>query len=344
MNRIELKYSPYILKLSKPFVTSKGIISERKGMIVSLHSNSGNTGLGDTAPLPEFGSESYEEVLSALNNIDVNFKIDLSNVENSFDEFFSPVNNLPALRHGIEQAFLNLISKEKNISLNQILNRPSKMEIKVNAVVDMIPQLEALKAVRKYIQQGYGTIKLKCGRESFSDDLEIIKTVRKEFPEVNLRIDINGKWNHNEAVDNIKKLEPYSLEYVEQPVKSLTEFTRNLGKTQVPVAADESLRTLKDAYEIIKNKAAGFLILKPMMLGGVIPTLEIIELAEKNGINCIVTSSFESVIGRSFAAFIASLTENNLAHGLDTGRYVPKDLAEDPYPVVNGKIRFFNGH
>ena len=343
MNRIELKYSPYLLRFINPFATSKGNISERKGLIISLQSSSGHTGFGDAAPYPELSSETYEEVLSAIENIDVNFKIDLSDIENSLDDFFAPINNLPSLRHGIEQAFLNLISKEKNIYLNQILHRTSKKEIKVNAVIGLLPAKETLEAVIKYIEQGFHTIKLKAGRDSFTEDFEIIKAVRDNCSEeIKIRVDVNGKWNFDEAVYNLRNLEPLNLEYVEQPVNSIQELVQLSAKTGVPIAADESLRTMEDASKIIQQKAAGYLILKPMLLGGVIQSLKIIKLAEENGIKCIITSSFESVIGRSFASFIASLTDYDLAHGLSTGCYFEKDLTADPYPVVNGKINFLN--
>ena len=342
MNKVELKYSPYLLKLNKPFVTSKGIITERKGLIILLQSSSGNTGIGDAAPLPEFGSETYEETLSAVDNIDVNFKIDLTDIESSFNDFFSPINHLPALRHGIEQALVNLISKEKNISLNQIINRASKKEIKVNAVIGMLPLKETLDAAGKFIEKGFDTIKLKAGRKSFTEDLEIIKSLRENLGKgINIRVDVNGRWNLNEAINNLKELEPLNLEYVEQPVNSFQELVKLSDHTKIPIAADESLRTVKDAVEIISCKAAVYLILKPMMLGGIIPSMNIVKLADENGIKCVITSSFESVFGRSFAVFIASLIENDLAHGLDTGRYFEKDLAADPYPVINGKINLY---
>jgi len=341
MNKIELKYLPYILKFSSPFITSKNSITERKGLIISLTSNSGNIGFGDSAPFPEYGSETYEKAISVIDNIDVNFKIDLSDIENSFEDFFSPINSLPSLRHGIEQAFMNLISKEKNITLNQILNIPSKKEINVNAVIGLIPPEETFVLINKFIKQGFKTIKLKAGRESFDDDFYIIKKIRENFgQEIKIRIDINGKWNLSEATNNLKKLESIHLEYVEQPVSKLEDLIQLSGKTNVPIAADESIRSVNGAADIISHKAANILILKPMMLGGIIPCLKIIKLAEENGINCIVSSSFESVIGRSFAAFIASLIKHDLAHGLDTGHFFEQDLAPDPYPVVNGKINF----
>lgn len=339
MNKIELTYSPYNLKFIKPFETSKGIIKERKGFIIQLKSSSGKIGIGDAAPLPELGSEKYEEAESALNKIKLKFQIDLIQFEKNLNEILSPFSNMPTLRHGIEQAFINLICKEKNYSLNELFNRYSRKEINVNAVIGFKSVKDSAETAINFVKEGYKVLKIKIGRKSFNEDLNCLKEIRSSVGgSIKLRIDANGKWTLSEAANNLKKLESLNLEYVEQPVrgqKNLIELSKN---TSIPIAVDESIRTEKDAINLIAKKAASVLILKPMMLGGIIPTLKIIRLAEENGIKSVITSSFESVIGRSMAIFAASIVKNDLAHGLATGKFFEKDLAIDPYPVIKGKI------
>src|SRR5690606_12669398 len=99
---------------------------------------------------------------------------------------------------------------------------------------------------------------------------------------------------------------------------------------------------IEDAEEIIFNKAASFLILKPMMLGGIIPSLNIADIAKENGIQSVVTSSFEGVIGRIGAVNAAAFINNDLAHGLATADYFDEEVMPDPFPVSNGKIVFHN--
>ena len=78
-----------------------------------------------------------------------------------------------------------------------------------------------------------------------------------------------------------------------------------------------------------------------MMLGGLIPTLEIIELAERNNVIPVVTSSFESAVGRANAVIAASIVNSDIAHGLSVSRYFEADIGEDKYPVANGNIKVF---
>lgn len=339
MKRIDFTCSSYTLKFKKPFETSKGIIEGRKGFLIYLKSDTGKTGVGDAAPFPEFGSESYADTENAIKNIKLNLKVNFQDIETSIIYSLSNLDNLPALHHGFEQALLNLISKEKNLSINEILNESSKKNIKVNAVIGFLPPEESAKEAERLINQGYKTIKIKAGRNNFEDDYQCIKAVREAAGEkINIRIDVNGKWTLKEAVNNMKRLEPIKLEYVEQPVKNIINFIQLRNKTAIPLAADESIRTVKDAADFIQRKAASVLVLKPMMLGGIIPVLTIKNVAEKAGIKVVITSSFESVVGRSMAVFAASTVKENVAHGLATGDYFEKDLFSNPYPVRNGII------
>jgi o-succinylbenzoate synthase len=334
-----LIYSPYSLKLSKPFSSSKGIINERKGFILNLKNAKGIVGVGEAAAIPEFGSASFEEIEEALNNLKLELKIDLFNLVESLNENLTSFRNLPTLRHGFEQAILNLISKGKNLSLNNLLNRESKKIVNVNGIIGFLSIENTKDVASKFAADGFSTIKLKVGRDDFNEDYKCVEAVRKTVgSEIKIRIDANGKWNFREAKENINSIKEFDIEYVEQPVKTLDEFIELKKLNSIPIAADESIRTEDDAINFISKKAADVLILKPMVLGGLITTLNIIDIAEANSIKAVVTSSFESAIGRSIAIFAASMVDVEIAHGLNTSAYFEQDLVPDPYPVKNGKI------
>jgi O-succinylbenzoate synthase len=78
-----------------------------------------------------------------------------------------------------------------------------------------------------------------------------------------------------------------------------------------------------------------------MMLGGLLTSLEIIELAEKNNVVPVITSSFESAIGRANTVIAAAAVKADIAHGLAVTRYFDYDIAEDKYPVKNGTIKVY---
>ncbi len=339
MKELELTYSPYRLILNTAFETSRGKVSERKGFIISLKSENGKTGIGDAAPFPEFGSESYEETEETLHKVELKINMDLSDLRKSLKYNLRNYEAFPALRHGMEQALINLICHEKNSSLPELLKLKLKNEIIVNAVIGFSSSADALKKVKDLTLKGFNTIKIKVGRPKFEEDLDIIKAVRDTAgSDLKVRIDVNGKWDLDCAVKNLKQLEDLSVEYAEQPVNSIEEFIELKKETSVPLAADESIRNYISAKSYILRKAIDVIVLKPMLIGGLVPTLEIIELAEKNNIIPVITSSFESAIGRTNVVIAAASINADVAHGLAVSQYYEKDIADDKFPIVSGKI------
>lgn len=338
MNELNLRYHPYTLKLRTPFQTSVSTITERKGLIIML-GDGVSVGAGEAAPLPDFGSETFESELEFLKDFKLNLKIDFSDFQASLEKNLEPFDKMPALRHGFEQALLNFVSAKSKISLNELLNRESSAAVKVNAAIGFLPADKIKIRTRQIVNDGFETIKVKVGRDNFAEDLSAIKTVRETAGQgIKIRIDANGKWDLQGAIKNLAQLDELGIEYCEQPVKKIDDFIKLKSSINIPIAADESVRAYKDAVEIINKQAADVLILKPMMLGGITRTCAIMDLAEKNNVKVTITSSFETAVGRSFAVLASSFLKNENAHGLATAEYFENEFVEDLYPVKNGKI------
>jgi o-succinylbenzoate synthase len=341
MNNLELTYTPYVTQLKKPFQTSGVTINSREGFILILKSGSKSVGIGEAAPLPEFGSETFEEVEKALASFNLKLNIDLGNIEETFELNLKEYDKLPSLKCGLELAILKLICSEKSTSIPALLNRNYPESIFVNGVIGLVNTVEASNIAIDLIKKGFKTLKIKVGRNDFEEDLRTVKNINDTAgDEVKLRIDANAKWNKDEALEYLIKLEPFGIQYAEQPVKDLDDFIFLKDKIKIPLAADESVRNIDDAEKVVLNKAAGYIILKPMMIGGIIPTLKIGDFARDNGIQTVVTSSFEGLIGRISAVNAAAFINNDLAHGLATADYFDEENIPDPYPVSNGKILF----
>jgi len=343
MNNLELTYSPYKLELKSSFETAHGNFIDRKGFIISIRDSNGVEGIGDTAPFPEIGSESFGNAEQALKSMKLDLKIELTNIHDSFKELLNYYDSLPSLRHGIEQALINLICKEKNLTIDKLLEFNLKRIINVNASIGFLTEDGTILKAKKLIEKGFKTLKIKAGRDNFEEDYNCIKALRDEFGnDVKLRIDTNGKWELDEAVKYLSKLEDLNLEYAEQPVNSLDNFVKLKSNVSLPLAADESIRTKRAAEDFIKKNAVDYLILKPMIIGGLLPTLEIIEMAEKNNITPVITSSFESGIGKANAVIAAASAKKEIAHGLAVADYFKNDVIPDPFPVKDGKITLSN--
>ncbi|HSL90933.1 MAG TPA: o-succinylbenzoate synthase [Ignavibacteriaceae bacterium] len=337
MSTFSVEYSPYSLKLKKPFATSKGNVIHRSGFIIKVTDENGNSGTGDCSPFPEFGSESLEAAQNKLVELK---SITLSDL--AFQSIRDSLNNLvpfPALKSGLEQALLELSVQYNNQSLMELFGLNSSKEISVNGVIGFLSLSESIEKAKSLMYSGFETIKIKTGRNNFDEDFGTISEIRNVVGDgIKIRIDSNGRWNLNEAITYLKKLEPLKIEYSEQPVNTLEEFIQLKKESTIPLAPDESIRSLDDAKSFIENDAADYLILKPMMIGGILTSLNIINQAKQKRIRTIITSSFQSAIGRKMDVLTAALVNDSSGHGLSIADYFENDLIDPVDIVKNGKI------
>ncbi len=340
MKKIELRFEPYTLHLKQPVTTSRNEIHERKGILIFLISEDGIDGVGDCCPFPEFGSENFDEALNLIQNINLNLKIDTDDFEKSIEDMLKNFTGYPAVKAGIEQALLEIICKQKQTSLSKLLKIESRPFVRVNAVISIMDKDATLKKISEKIDAGFDTIKIKIGRNYFADDLEILRAVGNlTGSNIKLRIDPNGAWQLDEAVSNLIQLTSLNIEYVEDPVKGLDDLIQLSRSVSVPIAPDELIKTYADAEKFISSGSIKVIILKPMMLGGILSTLKIIKLAEENNVVPVITSSFESSVGRAAAIFTASTVTKETAHGLAVQEFFLEDFAKYIVPVRDGKIK-----
>ena len=141
------------------------------------------------------------------------------------------------------------------------------------------------------------------------------------------------------GMDAIRLLERAAggLEYVEQPCATLEEMAALRRRVDVPLAADESVRTAEDPLRIAGLEAADIVVVKVQPLGGVRRALAVIEAA---GLPAVVSSAVETSVGLSAGlALAAALPELPHACGLGTAMLLAGDVVADPLVPVDGRLR-----
>jgi o-succinylbenzoate synthase len=326
----EASLIPFSLKLNSTFKNSKSNFSNRNGLILKLVDESGNSAYGECSPLEGFSKESLQDAEKELHDF-------CKDVINKSNENFFNLSYSTSVNFCIEQAFHSLLLQH-NFELKSYYQQSKK--IKVNAVIGLTNIEEAINLISKKINLGYDTIKLKVGRENPYDDFLLIEKVREIFGnEIKIRLDANQKWNCDEAIEYLLNLEQFNIEYIEEPSSSFCSNLKTADSTNIQVALDESLTDFQTAQEFITDSSINFFVLKPMMFGFE-KTLKLIELTESINKFVIISSSFESAIGKSGLVFLAAQTKHNYAHGLDTSEYFVNDNCEDFYKPNNSFINF----
>lgn len=216
---------------------------------------------------------------------------------------------------------------------------PVRQSVPVNAIVPAVGPDAAAARVR---QAGCRTAKVKVAQagETLADDVARVAAVRDALgPDGPIRVDANAAWDVPAAIEALRELSQFGLEYAEQPCRSvgeLRELRRGLDAAgiAVPIAADESIRQAADPLAV--REIVDVAILKVQPLGGV---RESLELAGRLGLPAVVSSALETSVGlRAGVALAASLPSLPFACGLETASLLADDVALDPLRAVEGEL------
>ncbi len=204
--------------------------------------------------------------------------------------------------------------------------RAVRESVPVNALVDgpfLVQEVRGYPAVKVKVRDASGVALVRAVREAVG-------------PGVGVRVDANGAWDVDTAVAMITRLAAFDLEYVEQPVASLANLAAVRRRVDVPIAADECIRTLDDARELRRLDAADVVVLKQQPLGGVRAALAVAEAA---GVPAVVSSMMETSVGiAAGVALAAALPELPYACGLATLGTLPGDVTATPLTPVDGVL------
>ncbi len=189
---------------------------------------------------------------------------------------------------------------------------PARNEVAYSGVISSDHPAEASILAKRMVQFGLRQLKIKVGT---ANDYERVAAVRQAVgDDVELRADANGAWSAVEAVAQLKRLEPFNLRVIEQPVPAgeIAGLGRVREQSGVSVMADESLVTLEQARQLIDQHACDFFNIRLSKCGGITGSLAIAKLAEPAGIQIQVgaqvgETAILSAAGRTFAAHLPAL-------------------------------------
>jgi L-alanine-DL-glutamate epimerase-like enolase superfamily enzyme len=198
----------------------------------------------------------------------------------------------------------------------------------------------------RWAQDGFATFKLKLSAESAKkrvqhdflrtreSDVEQVRAVREALgPEVRIRVDANEAWDLETAQRTLAELEPLGIELAEQPVAGLEAMAALAEATSIPLAADESVTSLKEAEQAVGLGACSYTGIKLSKVGGPEAALTIADI-----LPAYVTSALDGPVGIAAAARVAQTVGGELAHGLATQRLFASTIAAVECELRNGML------
>ena len=196
--------------------------------------------------------------------------------------------------------------------------------------------------MRRYLDLGYDTVKIKIGGAPLDEDLKRIEAVLKLVPSGrNLAVDANGRFDLATATAYAKALDPYGLKWYEEPGNPLDfDLNREVGHVSAtPIATGENLFSMQDARNLIRyggmTSDRDYLQMDPALSYGLVEYLRTLEMIGENGWSarrCIPHG------GHQFALHIAAGLGLGGAESYP-GVFEPFGGFADDIPIEDGHVR-----
>lgn len=252
----------------------------------------------------------------------------------------------PSILFGLETAFAQ-VDAHGSTALSETPFSRGEEGIPINGLVWMGSFEEMYARLEEKLQQGFHCVKLKIGAIDFSRELELVRHIRKHFSkeQIELRVDANGGFTPENAMQRLRDLAKYDIHSIEQPVKQhqWREMAFLCKESPLPIALDEELIGVNQPEQkarLLDTIHPAYIVLKPSLHGGMMGCREWIRLARERGIGSWITSALESNVGlNAIAHFCAEVYGPHITmpQGLGTG-LLYMDNIDRPLEIIGDKL------
>lgn len=325
-----VEYFRLDMPLAIPYTIAYETVSTTTNIILKLTTDKGLTGWGCAAPDRQVTGETAEDVITNIEEVIIGLLMGQSPFQISYfthqlKQLCPKASSTLAM---VDIALYDLLARKAKLPLYQLLGG-FRDKITTSITIGILPLAATVEQTGYYLKKGFTIIKVKGGIHLENDIEKIMKMREKHGHDFLLRYDANQGYTPEEAIEFINRTKDAKIEILEQPTKrykeaELGEVTRN---TDVPVMADESIKTLKDAFRLTSNDLIDMVNIKIMKVGGILESQHINSVAKAAGMEVMVGCIDECALGISAGLHFA-LSRPNIEYADLDGHL---DLLEDPF-------------
>ncbi len=330
-------YHKHILDFKRPSGTSRGVLKQKETWFIQVVDGE-KQGIGECGILRSLSIDDVPEYEEKL-------RWTCEHIHLGEEALLKALIEFPSIQFGVEQAFRSLHSTSPYL-LHPSAFTEGKEAIDINGLIWMGDATFMKSQIKDKLEAGFSCIKMKIGAIDFETEIELLKSIRKEYSvhDIELRVDANGAFTPENALEKLKRLAALDLHSIEQPIKQgqLEAMATLCEVTPLPIALDEELIgvfTTSDKKKVLETIKPQFIILKPSLVGGYAGSNEWISLANKQNIDWWITSALESNIGLNAIAQWTHTLQSKLPQGLGTGSLYTNNF-DAPLVIQNGALHY----
>ena len=294
------------LPLLAPFVVASGAMTVAHNVFVRVTLRNGAYGFGEMAPFPEI---SGEDQAGSLQSFPLAAKACLGQPVTQYRKLAHRLREVawqnPSVRCGMETAFLDALCRGMGIPLWGLWGGADVRPRETDVTLPIGPLDQVVATARSWYARAFRIFKMKIGLE-VDEDIKRIAAVCAACPQSRFILDANEGFSLEQASECLKTMERLRLPVMlfEQPVarEDVDGFVTLRRRGRIPLAADESVRSVQDARGLIERNAVDVLNLK-ITKCGVVESIDIAGLARASGLKLMIGGMVESrvAMGCSFS-------------------------------------------
>ena len=320
MKIIQIEGWPVTMELAEPYTIAYERVEVATNIFLRVESSSGVTGYGCAAPDEHVTGETPASVLKALDDV-VTPAIKGSDPLRPIMlvERLKPLlRSQPSVIAAVDMALFDILGKVCGLPLWRLLGG-FRDRIRTSITIGILPEKETVERARKLVAQGFKCLKLKGGIDVEADISRVLQVREAVGRDIELRFDANQGFSVEESLKFVEKTRKARLELFEQPTpKGQPEMLRQVSTTvAIPVMADESLTSLRDAFRIARRGLADMVNVKLMKVGGISEALQINAVARAAGLEVMVGCMDEAALGIAAGLHFALARPNVVYADLD---------------------------
>ena len=329
------------MRLSEPYTIAYETVDRVSNVLLRLDLDVGPSGFGCAAPDLAVTGETPETVLAALQRVvePVLKGADPLRRLVHLETFEKELTNSPSARAAVDIALHDLLGKLAGQPTYRILGG-FRDRIRTSVTIGILPCKETVERAVELVAQGFQALKLKGGRDA-EEDAERVSRVRETVgPGIELRFDANQGYSVEASLRFVELTRGAGLELLEQPTPRGEPdlMGRVVESAPIPVMADESLMSLRDAFRIARRDLADMVNVKLMKAGGIDSALQINAVARAAWLEVMVGCMDECALGIAAGLHFALARPNVVYADLDGHLGLQGDPTAGGVVIENGML------
>jgi L-alanine-DL-glutamate epimerase-like enolase superfamily enzyme len=304
------------MKLEEPYSIAYEKVTSTTNVFLRIETNEAFVGYGCAAPDRPITGETPKSVLEAVSNVVHPTIIGSDPLRSSMliERLKESLAIQPSALAMVDMALYDILGKTARQPVWKLLGG-FRDRIRTSVTIGIMPIRETTVRARDWVAQGFHCLKIKGGKD-VEEDIERVRRVREEVgPNVELRFDANQGYTVEQSLHFVEGVRPARLELIEQPTPKVEPdlLGRVTGSVSIPVMADESLMTLRDAFRLARKDLVDMVNVKLMKVGGISEALQINSVARSARLEVMVGCMDEAALGISAGLHFA-LARPNVAY------------------------------